>query len=79
MNIPARSIVSNSDMMKKYKACRKLADDLNKIFILRNNQPDAVLLSITEYERISPFIEYLDGLSEQEIAEAAASLPEADK
>lgn len=60
MNILNTSIVSNTEMIKNYKDCRKKAEKLNKIFILKNNQPDAVLFSINKYEKLSEFIEYLD-------------------
>jgi PHD/YefM family antitoxin component YafN of YafNO toxin-antitoxin module len=75
MNISTKAIVSNSDMIKNYKSCRTMADKLGKIFILKNNQPDAVLFSIAEYERISVFIEYMETLEEQDIAKVAALLP----
>ena len=68
MNISARAIVSNSEMIKNYKECREKAEGLGKIFILRNNQPDAVLFSIAEYERLSGVIEYLESLEEEELA-----------
>ena len=62
MNISTKDIVSNSDMIKNYKACRDRAEVSGKLIILKNNQPDAVLFSITEYERLSVFIEYLESL-----------------
>ena len=52
MNILNTSIVSNTEMIKNYKDCRKKAEELNKIFILKNNQPDAVLFSINKYEKL---------------------------
>lgn len=75
MKISTKMIVSNSDMIKNYKNCREMAERLGKIFILKNNQPDAVLFSITEYERIAVFLEYLESLEEEEIAKFAESLP----
>ncbi|MDD2482198.1 MAG: hypothetical protein PHC44_08060 [Lutispora sp.] len=75
MNISTKAIVSNSEMIKNYKACREKAESLGKIFILKNNQPDAVLFSITEYERISVFIECLESLEERDIAKVIESLP----
>ena len=60
MKILTTAIVSNSEMIKSYKACREKAQSFGKIFVLKNNQPDAVLFSITEYERLSVFIEYLE-------------------
>ncbi len=70
MFISAKAIVSNSEMIKKYKNCREIAEKMGKIFILKNNQPDAVLFSIAEYERISVIIEYMESLNEKEIAQA---------
>jgi PHD/YefM family antitoxin component YafN of YafNO toxin-antitoxin module len=75
MNISTKSIVSNSDMIKNYKTCREKAQTNGKIFILKNNQPDAVLFSIDEYERISVFIEYMESLEENDIAKIIALLP----
>ena len=77
MNITTKSIVSNSDMIKNYKSCRIKADAYGKIIILKNNQPDAVLFSITEYERISAFIEYIENLDEQELTLQLSTLPSA--
>ncbi len=75
MNIKAKAIVSNSDMIKNYKDCRDKAEGFGKIFILKNNQPDAVLFSINEYERLFEVIEYLECLEEKDIAEFFQSLP----
>jgi PHD/YefM family antitoxin component YafN of YafNO toxin-antitoxin module len=75
MKILSRAIVSNSDMIKNYKACREKSEDEGKIFILKNNQPDAVLFSIGEYERIAAFIEYLESHSDEEIELLIKSLP----
>jgi PHD/YefM family antitoxin component YafN of YafNO toxin-antitoxin module len=69
-------IVSNSDMIKNYKTCRDKAEVLGKIFILKNNQPDAVLFSISEYERVSSFMEYLEHLEETDVAKLYDTLPE---
>lgn len=75
MNISTNSIVSNSDMIKKYKSCRIKADNIGKIFILKNNEPDAVLFSIKEYEKISVFIEYMESLDEKDIAKVTELMP----
>jgi len=74
MNISMKAIVSNSEMIKNYKACREKAEGLGKIFVLKNNQPDAVLLPITEYEKLAVFIEYLEGLEEKERIELIGAL-----
>ena len=68
MIITTKSIVSNSDMIKSYKNCRRKADSYGKIMILKNNQPDAVLFSIAEYERLSVIIECVDNLDAQELS-----------
>ncbi|MDD2190465.1 MAG: hypothetical protein PHV71_05215 [Eubacteriales bacterium] len=75
MNMSTTMIVSNSDMIKNYKTCREMAERLGKIFVLKNNQPDAVLFSIAEYERVAVFMEYLESLGEEEIVKFADSLP----
>ncbi len=74
MNILTESIVSNSDIIKNYKSCREKAENLGKIIIMKNNQPDAVLFSISEYERLSVFIEHLEGLEKQDVTKVAESL-----
>ena len=68
MNISTKAIVSNSDMIKNYKACREKAQTNGKILILKYNQPDAVLFSIDEYERLSVFIEYMESMEDKDIA-----------
>lgn len=79
MNIFTKAMVSNSEMIKNYRACREKAESFGKIFILKNNQPDAVLFSITEYERLAVFIEYIESLEESDIARVIASLPKEGK
>ncbi len=75
MNISTKAIVSNSEMIKNYKFCREKAESFGKIFILKNNQPDAVLFSIDEYERLSVLIEYLESLDIKDIVKFTESLP----
>jgi hypothetical protein len=79
MNISTRDMVSNSEMIKNYKACRDRAEACGKLFILKNNQPDAVLFSITEYEKLSVFIEYMESLEEKDFAKAMENLPDGAK
>lgn len=57
MNILSKAIVSNSDMIKNYKLCREKAEMYGSIFILKNNQPNAVLISIAKYESLADLIE----------------------
>jgi len=74
MNISTKAIVSNSEMIKNYKSCREKAESLGKIFVLKNNQPDAVLIPISDYERLSVFIEYLESLDEKDVVKLMESL-----
>lgn len=75
MKILTAAIVSNSDMIKNYKDCIEKAVKYGKIFILKNNQPDAVLFSISEYEKFSGFIEYAEHLEEKDIAKILEVIP----
>lgn len=75
MRILIETLVSNSEMIKNYKDCRDKAERFGKLFILKNNKPDAVLFSIKEYERVSKIVEYVEGLGEQEISELIDALP----
>jgi prevent-host-death family protein len=79
MKITTKMIVSNSDMIKNYKDCRNKAEELGKIFILKNNRPDAVLLSIDEYENLSAVIEYLENFEKEEIERITESLKQGSK
>ena len=75
MKISTDAIVSNSDMIKSYKSCREKAECCGKIFVLKNNQPDAVLISAAEYEKLSLLIEYMDTLDVSERAAFIEQLP----
>jgi PHD/YefM family antitoxin component YafN of YafNO toxin-antitoxin module len=67
----SKAIVSNSAMIKNYKTCREKAEDLGKVFVVKNNQPDAVLFSIGEYEKRSEVIEHSEGLEENDTIQHA--------
>lgn len=75
MNISTKAIVSNSDMIKKYRSCREKAEDIGKVFILKHNQPDAILFSIREYDRLTAILEYIESLDDQDISKAIEALP----
>ncbi len=75
MNIPKLALVSNSEMIKNYKACREKAESLDKLFILKNNQLDAVLFSIKKYEKLAVFVEYIESLKEDDCIKFIESLP----
>lgn len=75
MKILTKAIISNSEMIKNYKSCREKAETLGKVYVLKNNQPDAVLFSIREYERLSMLIEYIESLNNKEIEQIIGILP----
>lgn len=75
MNISTKAIISNTEMIKNFKACREKAETFGKLFILKNNQPDSVLFSIREYEKLSVFIEYMESLDEKAFIKEIESLP----
>ncbi|MEI6579750.1 MAG: hypothetical protein WCN92_09860 [Eubacteriales bacterium] len=75
MKISTKAIASNSDMIKNYKCCREKSENEGKLYILKNNQPDAVLFSIAEYERISDILEYLESREDEEVARLVVALP----
>jgi PHD/YefM family antitoxin component YafN of YafNO toxin-antitoxin module len=75
MIITSDAIVSNSEMIKNYKGCRDMAEKLGKLFVLKHNSLDAVLLSIKEYERISALLEYVENLDTEAIQELVEALP----
>jgi len=75
MKISTKSIVSNSEMIKSYKACREKASHHGKVFILKNNQLDAVLISASEYEKLSAVIEYVETLDETKFAAFIGEFP----
>ena len=76
INILTKTIISNSDIIKNYKICREKADGFGKIFVFKNNQPDAVLFSISEYERLSLFVDYSENLDSKDISEIIKNIPQ---
>jgi PHD/YefM family antitoxin component YafN of YafNO toxin-antitoxin module len=68
VKIPKDAIVSNSDIIKYYKAQRDRVEIHGKLFIFKNNQPDAVLFSIDAYEKVSDYLELLETMNEEERA-----------
>lgn len=68
MKIPKKAIVSNSDIIKNYKAQRNKAEALGKLVIFKNNKPDAVLFSITAFDRIAELLEEIESMDDLELA-----------
>lgn len=68
MKIPKKAIVSNSDIIKNYKAQRNKAETLGKLVIFKNNKPDAVLFSISAFDRIAEFLEEIETMNDVELA-----------
>ena len=67
MKILKSAIVSNSDIIKNFKTQRERAESLGKIFVFKNNQPDSVLFSISEYERVSEVLEAMESLNNSDL------------
>jgi PHD/YefM family antitoxin component YafN of YafNO toxin-antitoxin module len=68
MKIPRRAIVSNSDIIKNYKTQRNNAESLGKLIIFKNNKPDAVLFSISAFDRVAEILEEIDTMDDTELA-----------
>ncbi len=66
MKILKEGIVSNSDMIKNYKLCREKAESTGRLFVFKNNQLDAVLFSLIEFEKLTPMLEYFESLSTED-------------
>jgi hypothetical protein len=66
MKILKEGIVSNSDMIKNYKSCREKAENTGRLFVFKNNQLDAVLFSLVEFEKLTPMLEYFESLSNED-------------
>lgn len=66
MKIPKNAIVSNSDIIKNYKSQRDRVQTIGKLFIFKNNQPDAVLFSIDAYDKVADYLELLETMDEAE-------------
>lgn len=67
--------ISYSDMKKNYKKCLRLANRYGKVLIEKNSQINAVLLSISEYERLSVPFEQLESRQKSDFTNFIASLP----
>jgi PHD/YefM family antitoxin component YafN of YafNO toxin-antitoxin module len=74
MKILKEGIVSNSDMIKNYKSCREKAESTGRLFIFKNNQLDAVLFSLSEFEKLTPILEYFESLGQEDKVTALALL-----
>lgn len=55
--------------------CRDKAEAYGKLFIFKNNEPDAVMFSISAYERLSGLIEYAEYLEDNDIAQILEVMP----
>ncbi len=74
MKILAKSIVSTSDMIKNYRSCRDKAKRLGKVFVFKNNQPDTVLFSFSEYEKFMVLFDYFEEYNEEDLKRITESL-----
>lgn len=66
MKILKEGIVSSSIMIRNYRACRERAEISGRLFIFKNNKLDAVLFSQSEFERLTPILEYFESLSKED-------------
>ena len=66
MKILKEGIVSNSNMIRSYKSCRERAEIAGRLFIFKNNKLDAVLFSQSEFEKVTPILEYFESLSNED-------------
>jgi hypothetical protein len=64
-------------LVDKHEKCRGLANYFGKVIILKNKQPDAVLLPIAEYEKLSQEFEVSDRFSKTNIVDLVKRLPPA--
>lgn len=69
-------IILSSDLLRKYKKYRRLAEYYGKLIILKDNQPDAVLLPIAEYEKLSGALEETGNFDKDRLVEFLLSLPD---
>jgi len=67
--------VSISNLINNYEKCRSLANHYGKVNILKNRQPDAVLLTIAEFERLSRAYKKSDHFNRTDIADLIMLLP----
>ena len=76
--IPLNILISDlTSMINKYEACRELANNFGKVIILKNEQPDTVLLPIDEYERLLDAFEKSDHISRLSVVDIVGQLPPA--
>ena len=66
-----------TDLINKYEKYRGLANDFGKVIILKDKQPDSVLLPITEYEKLSSSAEKSDKSSKTGVVDLVRRLPPA--
>lgn len=78
LKISTDAIVTNSEIIKKYRSVREKAELRGKVFILKNNRPDAVLYSIAAYKRFSVLIEHVEELNNADYVKFMDNVPHED-
>lgn|GEM_PF-1906579 len=78
LRISTDAIVTNSEIIKKYRSVREKAELRGKVFILKNNRPDAVLYSIAAYKRFSVLIEHVEDMNKVDYAKFMDRVPHED-
>ena len=64
-----------TNLINSYEKYRELANSFGKVIIMRNEKPDAVLLTCAEYEKLSKAYEETDNFNRTDICELAKRLP----
>lgn len=63
------------NLINNYAKFRELANCIGKVIIMKNEKPDSVFLTLTEYERLSNAFEKTDNFDRTDIANLVKRLP----
>lgn len=62
-------IVSSTDIVRDFKACREKVKKISHIVVFKNNAPDLVLVDYDEYKKLIEIANILDDISIAETIE----------
>lgn len=60
IEIPVSSIVSSTDINRRYTEVSNKTDEKEKVFVFKNNKPDKVLMTYSFYKELQSYIEQLE-------------------
>ena len=60
INIPEASIVSSTDINRRYSEVSNKTDEKEKVFVFKNNKPDKILMTYDHYKELRSYIEQLE-------------------